>query len=363
MRDALRAALDAYFLERFGSKVESVEPLAPDSGLAQSTAKVEGYGEPLKVGLRRADGTAWSCVFHTARPNEFGHDRRSDRAQELLLAHDTFPSIPRHAAALDVGVLTPDGPRSLSGAGEPFLVTAWVEGRPYAEDLRRIAEGGPLEPLDLERVRVLARYLAELHQRLPPDPVAWRRALRDVIGSGEGIFGIADAYGDDVPGAPAARLMALEQRAVEWRWRLKPRAHRLSRIHGDFHPFNLVFRDGPDFTALDASRGCAGEPADDLTALAINFMFFAAERPARWRKGFEPLWRTLWSEYLDASHDHEVLACAAPYLAWRALVVCCPRFYPNLSGPARDRLLGLAERALAFERFDPDSAGAMFVAS
>ena len=33
---------------------------------------------------------AIELVFHTASPNDFGHDRRSDRAQEMLLAFDTF---------------------------------------------------------------------------------------------------------------------------------------------------------------------------------------------------------------------------------------------------------------------------------
>lgn len=359
MRDAFRAGLDAYFAARFGSAVERVEPLAPDSG-GRSTAKVEGYGEPLKVTLRRSDGTEWTCVFHTVTPNEFGHDRRSDRAQQVLLAYDTFGSIPRHVAPLDAGVLGPGGPQSLAGTGEHFLVTEWAEGTPYAADLRRLAHGEPLAPLDLERARVLARYLAGLHERLPPDAPRWRRALRDLVGSGEGIFGIADAYGEGVPGANPERLAAIEQRSLEWRRRLRRRAHRLSRTHGDFHPFNIVFRGDSDFSVLDASRGCAGEPADDVTALAINYVFFAADHPERWRTGFAPLWRSLWSTYLELSQDRELLACAAPFLAWRALVVCCPRFYPQLTAGARDRLLGLAERALDAERFDPAVADGLF---
>ena len=52
--------------------------------------------------------------------------------------------------------------------------------------------------------------------------------------------------------------------------------------------------------------------------------------------------------------------CVAPFLAWRALVVACPRFYPGLSAEARDRMLTLADRVLDAPRFDPDSAGALF---
>lgn len=355
----LPAGLQRYVKEKFDAEVVSVERLGPDLG-GTTTAKALGYGEPLRLGLRTKSGAFRDCVFHTVRANEFGHDRRSDRAQQAFLAWDTFGQIPRHAAALDVGVLMPEGPRSLAGSGEPFFVTDWAEGAPYSADLRRLAHGAALEPLDLERARALATYQAELHQRLEPDPVCWRRALRDVIGSGEGIFGICDAYQDGAAGVPPGALPAIERLAVTWRWRLKGRAHRLSRIHGDFHPFNIVFRDGADFTLLDAARGCAGEPADDLTALAVNYVFFAADHPGRWRSGFEPLWRAFWSTYLARTNDREVLACVGPFLAWRALVVACPRFYPQLSAAARAMLVRLAKSALASPRFDPESVEELF---
>ena len=73
------------------------------------------FAIPLKVTLRRRDGTRWTCVFHTARANEFGHDRRSDRALQQLLAFDTFGRIPQHVKALDVGALSDEGPLSLAG--------------------------------------------------------------------------------------------------------------------------------------------------------------------------------------------------------------------------------------------------------
>lgn len=43
-------------------------------------------------------------------------------------------------------------------------------------------------------------------------------------------------------------------------------------------------------------------------------------------------------------------------VAWRALVIGNPIFYPRLAPATRDRLLGLAERALAADAFDPDWA-------
>ena len=63
----------------------------------------------------------------------------------------------------------------------------------------------------------------------------------------------------------------IERAAVSSRWRLRGRTHRLSRTHGDFHPWNVLFREGTDFSVLDRSRGEWGEPADDVAALGVNF--------------------------------------------------------------------------------------------
>ena len=55
-------------------------------------------------------------------------------------------------------------------------------------------------------------YLVGLHRHRGGRPAQYRRACRDLLGSGEGIFGIRDAYADDTPGAPPARLDAIEAR-------------------------------------------------------------------------------------------------------------------------------------------------------
>jgi hypothetical protein len=322
--------------------------------------KEAGYGEPLKVSLQDADGTLRSLVFRTAASNEFGHDRRADRAEQILLAFDTFNAVPAHIRALDMGAITPTGLRSLRDAGELYLITTFAEGQLYADDLRRIAREGATTA-DLDRCEALARWLVELHEICrPADPVAWRRVVRDLLGHGEGIFGVVDAYPPDVPGASRACLQRIEHKCLEWRWRLRDRSDRLHRTHGDFHPFNIVFSEGTRFTALDASRGGRGDPADDLTALAINYVFFALQAPGSWRRGFGPLWRRFWDSYLSGSGDGEVLGTAAPFLAWRALVVACPRFYPALEAGARAALLDLAEEALDTARFAPGLAEELF---
>jgi hypothetical protein len=189
--------------------------------------------------------------------------------------------------------------------------------------------------------------------------VAWRRAVRDLVGGGEGIFGLVDAYPPGAPGVAPGALEWLERHALAWRWRLRDRADRLRRVHGDFHPFNLLFDEGTRLTVLDASRGAAGDPADDVTALAINYLFFALQAPGRWRRGFAPLWVAFWETYL-AHAGEGVLEAAPPFLCWRALVLCCPRFYPDLPGDLRETLLAWADRVAARERFDPALAEELF---
>jgi hypothetical protein len=335
-----------------GARIVRCEPL--DAAGASAVARKEGgYSRAWRVTAADGAGGLHALVFRTSGSDEFGHDRRADRAANLLLAYDTFGAIPDHVRALDVGFERAGGLESLRGAGEAYLVTSYAEGRLYAEDLRRVAADGSASALDLERCDALSRALAASRSERLRDAVAWRRAVRDLVGHGEGVFGIVDAYGDDVPAAPPARLARLEERCLEWRWRLRGRPERLCRTHGDFHPFNIVFGEGPRFTLLDASRGCKGDPADDVVALTVNYVFFALQSAGSWRRGFAPLWRRFWEATLAAPGGAAVLESAAPFLAWRALVLGCPRFYPALAPEARDALLGLAERALAAPAFDP----------
>ncbi len=343
-----------------GCRLVACEPLGGDGG-ARVARKEAGYGAPLKLTLREPDGTPRFLVFRTASANEFGHDRRADRAAEILLAFDTFALVPGHVRALDVGAITPSGLRSIRDAGELYLVTTFAEGCLYADDLRRIAREEVATQVDRDRCDALARWLVALHGLpAPPDGVAWRRVVRDLLGHGEGIFGVVDAYPEDVPGCSRERLERIERGCLEWRWRLRGRPDRLRRTHGDFHPFNILFSRGTCFTPLDASRGGLGDPADDLTALSLNYVFFALQAPGAWQRGFGPLWRRFWNTYLAGSGDGEVFHTAAPFLAWRALVLGCPRFYPDLAAGARSALLDLAEAALEAPCFVPGVAEELF---
>jgi hypothetical protein len=345
-----------------GARILRARPMGADDASRNGsvTAKSAGYGVPIRIDVEVHDRKR-SFVLHGSSANQFGHDRRADRAAELLLARDTFGNIPRHTQALDVGAFRQDGSSvSLLDSGEFYLLTEFAPGTPYAEDLRRIARTHVVEPGDVRRVATLVGYLAELHAERHDGVTVYRRSVRDVLGSGEGIFGIADAYPSETPGADARRLQQLEMRCLEFRWKLKRHESRLARIHGDFHPFNVLFDEQSVLHLLDTSRGSLGDPADDVSCMAVNYVFFALEEPASWQAAFARLWYQLWDEYLARSGDAELLSVVAPFLTWRLLVLACPVWYPNLTASARERLLALADAALAAERFDPRLAEAVF---
>ena len=343
-----------------GATIETIEPLGPDVGAtAGATTKAAGYGLPVRI-VMTDRGVRRELVWRVASANEFGHDRRSDRAAAMVQAFDDFARVPQHVRAIDLGAVGADGALiSLRDATEHYLITTYAPGTIYAHDLRRIAAERLATPGDVERVDALARYLAALHTPITPPGSRYRRAIRDLVGSGEGILGIIDGYPPDVPGAPPDRLRTIEERCAAWRWRLRDRDARLVRTHGDFHPFNIVF-DGDVPTLLDASRGGCGDAADDVTALAINFVLFALDAPAAWGHGLGVLWRHLWHRYLAERPDVDLLEVAPPFLMWRALVVANPRFYPRLSAAGRDKLLGFATDVLDERALDPTWAEELF---
>lgn len=342
-----------------GAEIVKITALKSDSGDGGFTAKDAGYGAPLRIDVRHR-GEAKSLVLHSATPNQFGHEYRANRAEEMLIAADTFALVPRHARVFDVGAFRGDDFVSLRGTGEFYLLTEYAEGRPYAHDLRRIAETGTLQDEDLHRLDTLVRYLVDTHSIKLPDASLYTRSIRDLVGSGEGIFGIIDGYPPRADGATQEQLDAIESSCVAWRSRLKHRYPRLVRIHGDFHPFNVLFDERSQLHLLDASRGSAGDAADDVSAMAVNFLFFALDKPQSWRTAFQPLWRRFWSGYLEQSRDKGLLEVVAPFLAWRCLVLANPVWYPHVPAAARASLLAFVTRALRAATFDPESAQKVF---
>jgi aminoglycoside phosphotransferase (APT) family kinase protein len=346
-------ALAAYLAVVHGRAVSDVR-VTPLGGGRQGD-KGYGYGVPLRVDYA-LDGAPRRAVVETVRAGPFGHEHMADRAQSLLWAHDAFRKLPRHVASLDVGAVRAGGELVPLGAAEElFMLAEFVEGREYADDLLRLRSGGEISSLDVQRADALCDYLVQIHRRRGPDPGLYVRRIRELVGHGECIFGVADSYPENGPVGPGL-LRELEKKCVEWRWKLRGKTHRLRQVHGDFHPWNIMFREGADFSVLDRSRGEWGEPADDVTCLTLNYLFFSLQRSGRLEGAFEQLWRRFWERYLERSGDREILEVAAPFFAFRGLVMANPVWYPALEAGVRRKLLNLIMNVLDEERFDPARA-------
>lgn len=356
-----RPLLERYLEATFGRPVRvlRVAPLG-DAAPGPEDPKGYGYGVPLRIDYE-ADGEARSAVLETVRPGPFGHERMADRAALLLWSHEAYNSLPLHARSFDVGGIRQDGSLvSVRDVVEFFALREFVAGTEYARDLFRVREAGSLTPLDRARCDALCDHLLDVHRERGGDPGLYVRRVRELVGHGECIMGVLDGYPPGTPEAPAARLEAIERACVAWRWRLKGRVHRLRRVHGDFHPWNILFREGISFSTLDRSRGEWGDPADDVACLTTNYLFFGLDPGRGVTDPFRTLYRSFWERYLRGSGDGELVEVVAPYIAFRALVMASPVWYPALPPGAREALLGFVEAVLAEPAFDPARAVAFF---
>jgi hypothetical protein len=324
----------------------------------RKSLKEYGYGTPLRVDFEVADHQRESAVLHTISPGPFGHEHMADRAHILLWEHQAFNHLPCHVHSLDVAAFQSDGSIvSLSKVQEACLLTEYVEGQDYSLDLERIRDSGTLTDLDLARADALCDYLVAIHAEPVTDSDLYTRRIRELLGHGECIMGLTDSYPQH-PFITADSLQEIEHRCLRWRWRIKGLTHRLRQIHGDFHPWNILFRSGVDFRLLDRSRGEYGDPADDLTSLTLNYFFFSLQRGGRLEGPFETLFLRFWNRYLEKSGDCEILSVVAPFFAFRGLVIASPLWYPNLSDAVRKRIFAFVLAVLDSNRFDPTQVNA-----
>ena len=344
-------ALSAYLSRLFGRPVRLRSISEHAKSELGGTLKTFGYGTPVFLEYEM-DGEERKAVLETVAPSPFGHDHFSDRAQIVLWEHEAFNILPLHVRSLDCGAFLRNGDIISTGQTEEyFLLTEFVAGEGYFRDLERIARMGMATPDDVERVRTLALYLADIHTRKHSSTSLYTRRIRELLGHGECIMGLIDNYPEH-EFIDRNLLREIERSCIEWRWRIKERHHRLSQVHGDFHPWNILFRKDKDFTVLDRSRGEWGEPADDTTCLSINYLFSSLVHSGKLQGAFEQLWHVFWESYLDASRDREMPEVAAPFFAWRGLVIASPVWYPRLPSGVRETIFTFIRNVLAEDRFE-----------
>jgi tRNA A-37 threonylcarbamoyl transferase component Bud32 len=346
--------LKEYLSSVYGAevKIQFVGELGKEKEKPERELKGFGYGVPYVVEFI-VEGELKSVVFETIRPGGFGHDDFSDRAQILIWQHSAFNKLPKHVRSVDVGAFTAS--KSLKSVGdctEFFIVTEKVEGQPYHRDLDRIKKEKRLIKLDKDRCQALADYIAEIHAAKKEAPELYVRRIRDLLGHGECIMGLNDSYPSGLEYIDEKELCEIEKKCVEWRWKIKSKTHRCSQVHGDFHPWNVLFRKGTDFTVLDRSRGEWGEPADDTSAMSINYIFYSLQTYGKLTGPFETLFNIFWNTYQEKTGDEEMLKVIQPFYAWRGLVIASPLWYPDLNLDVRTKLFNFVRNVLETEKLN-----------
>ena len=336
------AALRTYLAKTF--------PDASRIDITKLGSGVQGSGFLIEIG---AGGGARSFVVKGLFREGLGHDYPSDRAAVFLLDLEEFNNLPGHVAAVDVLSERDDGTvKSIGGGIEYYLLMERAEGRDYFHDLREFSRKETLEVSDRGKIRALASYLSGIHAKKKESRSLYWRKLRDTVGHGECLMGVFDTYPD---GTLSYQDMAeIEKMCVDWRARLKPKTDRLAQIHGDFHPGNIWFGKDAEFILLDRSRGPWGEPADDVTALTINYIFFSVKNYEEMRGPYLEGLQLFFDEYINMTGDTHLAEVVAPFFAFRGVVVANPVFYPDLTSKQRRLLFNFVNNVLASDRFEPE---------
>ncbi len=335
-------SLKAYLLKRFKDAVH-VDIRRLGSG-------VQGSG--FLIELKTSAGIR-SYVVKILIPEGLGHDYPSDRASVFLLDLDEYKNLPRHVKAIDVLSEMEDGSiKSIGGGKEYYLLMEKGEGRDYFNDLSEFANKDRLESSDIEKIKAMTSYLAKIHSVKKDSKTLYWRKLRDTVGHGECLMGVFDIYPDGA--LPYKEMTDIIKKSVDWIYKLKPKYKRLSQIHGDFHPGNIWFKGNTDFILLDRSRGPWGEPADDVTALTINYIFFSIKNNGTVTGAFLEALELFFDEYVRLSGDREIYETLAPFFAFRGAVVANPVFYPEVTREQRRLIFRFVNNVLDSERFAPE---------
>jgi len=341
----IRDKVENYLKERFGGQTRliAMEPLG------------EGvHGTAYRVRFKGPEGESRQ-IMKTLFHSRFGHDHYSDRAQVLLLAHANFNEMPRHVRATDVVGEAGDRLISIKDAREFYIFMEEAGGSSYFDDLDSILKRGGLNDLDRERARMLAHFIADVHaMKYEGDDAKtlYRRRIRDLIGHGECIMGIIDAY-EPVDFTTDSELVSYATESLRWWGRIRDRQERLCNVHGDFHPGNIRLQEKA-FMLLDRSRGSWGEPADDVSCLAMNYIHYAVKDRGTFEGPFADLFRLFLDAYLEKTGDDIFFNVSQPFFAFRVLVIANPKFYPDDTKETKRKLMDFGFSVLEEERFEPE---------
>jgi|SRR3989338_5305161 len=319
------------------------------------------HGTGYKV-IFESNGKKEVIVLRTKRPEGFSHDYAADRAASFLLQHTIAKKLPKHNKSFDVVGIAKNKIVSIGNCNEFFHVVKLADGKLYMDELIEIKNKKSINSLDLEKANLLADYLSKIHNIAFLNKVRhkhkkalaksiYRRHLRECIGHGEMLLGVLDTYPSKLAWTNKKEFVKIVNLANELREGLKDNYHRLRYMHGDFHPGNIIFK-GNDFMLLDASRELYGEPADDLTTLGINYIWFSIMQNGDFSGNFKKLFLAFWNNYITKTKDYEINYFAPLFFAFRGVVVAHPLFYKEQSDGCRRKIFNFIVNVLNEKKFD-----------
>jgi hypothetical protein len=106
-------------------------------------------------------------------------------------------------------------------------------------------------------------------------------------------------------------------------------------------------------SVLDASREVWGDPADDVTTMAINYIWFAVMQSGKFDGPFAKLFNAFWNNYFKKTGNRRILETAGIFFAFRGVVVAHPVFYSLQSDSVRRKIIRFVDNVLSEESFDP----------
>ena len=321
MIEIKKEALKDYLSGIFGSeiKIKNIQKLG------------EGFhGIGFSIDTLDKDGKEKRYFMKTLRGEGFGHDYPSDRANVLIKALLDYNLLPKHVKAIDVGSIQEKGKLlSMQKPKDFFIILEEAKGKDYWSDLDNIRDGGVLKDEDSKRVRLLGKYLADIHSinyNGDNRRNLYRRVARDFVGHGELTMGVIDTFPDNLTFVSSSELVEIVKKMVEWWDRVKNKDYRLTTVHGDFYPGNIWF-DNDELVVLDRSRFRYGEPADDTTCLTMNFINYSVMSYGDFRDPFKRLAEIFFEEYFKHKKDDEMFEVSPLFFAFRAIVCIHPVFY------------------------------------
>lgn len=335
----LEVAIKKYLKQR-NAKLLSLEKLG--SGLVADGYKLEYEyaGQIKKTVCRRLHGIGMS------------RDYLPDNVGYLLLQHEITKTHPLHIPSNDV-VCFGDKIQvvSLDGIEDVFQIVEFAEGDSYVKWILDIQNGFTS---DHEKVvKNITDYMLKTHKIKPkvdPEKIKhyyWRHS-QDFIGS-EVLMDILDVW-------PQDKLLSLKDRAffVEQLYILREQTRDLYKrcvmIHSDLHPDNIRVHADLSISILDSARTIWGEPADDLTCMLANFLFFGMKFPKS-RAEYQKAYDFMLQRYLAKNGSSELEQAARIYMPIRLLILAHPLFFSDDSPKLKKQVIKLAKEIISNRKF------------